>query len=151
MKNLYFVMILAAFALISPTAGADELLIARSEQNFEEAMSTLQNSISQHGYKLSRVQRVDIGLTGKGYKTDKYRVVFFGKPEEVAFLSRKYPELIPYLPLSIAIFAEADKTLISTARPELLAEYYPDPELKTFFTRWEKDLVAIFDEVREAN
>jgi uncharacterized protein (DUF302 family) len=151
MKNLFHLMLVAAFALISTTASADELLIARSGQNFEEAMSTLQNSISQHGYKVARVQRVDVGLTAKGYKTDKYRVVFFGKPDEIAMLSRKFPELIPYLPLSIAIFAEEGNTLISAARPGLLAEFYPDPELKPIFARWEKDLVSIFDEVREAN
>lgn len=151
MRTLFRLILLAAFSLGSATAGADEMLIARSSQNFEEAMSTLQNAVTQHGYKVARVQRVDIGLTAKGYKTDKYRVVFFGKPEEIAMLTSKYPDLIPYLPLSVAIFAEGGNTLISTARPGLLAEFYPDPELKPIFMRWEKDLVSIFDEVREAN
>ena len=151
MRTLFRLMLLAVFSLGSAAAGADEMLIARSSQNFEEAMSTLQNAVTQHGYKVARVQRVDIGLTAKGYKTDKYRVVFFGTPEEIAMLTRKYPDLIPYLPLSVAIFAEGGNTLISTARPGLLAEFYPDPELKPIFMRWEKDLVSIFDEVREAN
>ena len=43
-------------------------------------MAVLQHAIGTQGYTLSRVQRVDIGLTESGFKTDKYRVVFFGKP-----------------------------------------------------------------------
>lgn len=150
MKALLRSLLLATLALASLQTHAGDLLMSRSSQNFEEAMSTLQNAITQHGYKVARVQRVDIGLTAKGYATDKYRIVFFGDPEEIARLSKKHPELIPYLPLSVAIFAEENNTLISTAHPRLLAEFYPDPELKPVFARWERDLTAIFDEVREA-
>ena len=150
MKTLLRSLLLAVMALAAWQAHAGDLLMSRSSQNFEEAMSTLQNAITRHGYKIARVQRVDIGLTAKGYATDKYRIVFFGNPEEITRLSKKHPELIPYLPLSVAIFAEESNTLISTARPGLLAEFYPDPELKPVFARWEQDLLAIFDEVREA-
>ena len=58
---------------------ATDLIMARSHEKFPEAMLTLQESIAAHGYTVSRVQRIDIGLTGMGYKTDKYRIVFAGK------------------------------------------------------------------------
>ena len=131
------------------TVAADELFIVRSSQNFEEAMSTLQNAISKQGYKVTRVQRVDVGLEAKGYKTDHYRVVFYGKPGEIEALAEKYPTLIPYLPLSVAIFAEGGNTLLTTSRPILLQKFYPDPALAPVFARWEKDLNAILDTVRE--
>ncbi len=35
--------------------------------SFPEAMNALQSAIAEEGYKVSRVQRVDIGLTGSGY------------------------------------------------------------------------------------
>ena len=137
-------------ALWVNTANADELLMIRSSQNFEDAMTTLQSSIAEHGYKVTRVQRVDVGLEAKGYKTDRYRIVFYGKPGEIEALVAKYPKLIPYLPLAIAIFAEESNTLLTTARPALLKQFYPEPELKPIFERWEKDLVEIMDDVREA-
>jgi len=132
------------------SASANELLIARSPLAFEEAMLALQDSIREHGYTLSRVQRVDIGLTTFGYKTDKYRVVFFGRPEEIRRLSRAYPDLIPYLPLKIAIFAENDQTLLVTANPVLLERFYRHPELRPVFERWARDIQDMLDEVREA-
>jgi len=148
MKRLYGIVLI--LVLWFNSASADELLMIRSSQNFEDAMTTLQSSIAEHGYKVTRVQRVDVGLEAKGYKTDRYRIVFYGKPGEIEALAAKYPKLIPYLPLAIAIFAEEGNTLLTTARPALLKQFYPEPELKPIFERWEKDLVEIMDEVREA-
>jgi uncharacterized protein (DUF302 family) len=149
MKRLVSFLALLSLA-VAPPAFADQLLIVRSTQAFEEAMSALQHAIGAAGYQVARVQRVDIGLESRGYQTDKYRVVFYGKAEEVAALTEKYPEMIPYLPLNVAIFAEGNDTIVATSRPGVLAEFFPAPELKPVFTRWEKDLTAILDAVRAA-
>lgn len=135
---------------LAAAASADQLLMTRSGQLFPEAMSTLQNAITARGYKITRVQNVDKGLSHTGYQTDNYKVVFYGKAEEVAALSARHPELIPYLPLNVGIFAERNNTILVTNRPSVLAEFFPDPELKDVFMRWEKDLDDIFNEVREA-
>ena len=127
---------------------ADELIMARSSQNFEDAMSTLQATITKHGYKVTRVQRVEVGLEAKGYKTDRYRIVFYGKPGEIEMLAAKYPKLISYLPQTIVIFAEVENTIITAAHPTLLEQMYPDPELKQIFDRWEKDMLEMMDDMR---
>ena len=137
------------FLLLITPARSDQLMIVRSSQDFEEAMSTLQAAIKNHGYQLTKVQRVDVGLEAKGYKTDKYRVVFYGKQDEMAQLARKHPEIIPYLPLNIAIFSEVNNTILTSLRPAVLKEFFQDPELLPIFERWENDLVKILDEVRE--
>lgn len=133
-----------------PTQAVDtgELIMTRSNQPFPETMSSLQEAIKQQGYTLSKVQRVDVGLTARGFKTDKYRVVFFGKTDEIHRLARDYPELIPYLPLKIAIFAEADETLLTAANPMVLTDLFPEPNLKATFTRWHKDMKKIIYSVQ---
>ncbi len=113
--------------LLATPALAEDLLMARVPMTFPEAMLKLQNVLKAHGQVLSRVQRVDIGLTSKGYKTDKYRVVFFGRLGEIREVAEKYPMLIPYVPHKIAIFAEEDETLIVAANPERL---FPEPVSK---------------------
>lgn len=126
---------------------AEDLLMARTPATFPETMLKLQTVLKKHGYTLSRVQRVDIGLTAKGYKTDKYRVVFFGREDEVKLITKKYPELIPYLPYKIAIFAEKEETLMVASNPEIL---FSDAkgELKNIIKRWHKDLTSIFRDMR---
>jgi uncharacterized protein (DUF302 family) len=125
-----------------------DLLMARSQQSFPEAMLTLQTAIKDYGYTISRVQRVDIGLTRSGYKTDKYRIVFFGKASEVNAVVARHPELMAYLPLKIAIFAEAEETVLVTLNPSSYKQFTNDKVTESLFSRWENDLRAIMAELR---
>lgn len=134
----------------APGASAQDLLMVRSAQHFPEAMATLQNSIHDHGYELARVQRVDIGLTQFGYQTDKYRVVFYGRPGEIHRIVERHPEMVAYLPLKVAIFAEQDETLVVGSNPARFAQFFPSPDLEVIFRRWESDLRSIMDDMRGA-
>lgn len=136
---------------LNSTAVADELMMARSTEDFPETMLILQNLIKEQGYVPSRVQRVDIGLTKFGYKTDKYRVVFFGKAAEIKKISKQLPELIPYLPLKISLFAEEGQTILVTLDPMSFDRMYPNSSLTPLFKQWEKDMQAIFNKIQSAN
>jgi len=143
--------VVAVLALLAAgTARAAELAMVRSVQPFPETMLTLQQAIRAHGYVITRVQRVDVGLTRMGYKTDLYRVVFYGKPDEIRRLAQRYPDLIPYLPLKLSVFAEGGETLVVGVRPLALWSFFDHPELFDLFARWDRDLQSILDEVREA-
>jgi uncharacterized protein (DUF302 family) len=129
---------------------ASDLLMVRSQQSFPEAMLTLQTSIREHGYEITRVQRIDIGLTGMGYKTDKYRIVFVGKPKEIQYLVDKYPAMAAYMPPQISIFAEHGETVLITANPMIYAEMVDNEKDKVLFRRWESDVYSVFDDIRDA-
>lgn len=143
-------VVLTILLLVSPLIVAKDLYMVRSALSFPEAMSLLQETIGQHGYKVSRVQRVDIGLTTFGYRTDKYRVVFYGKPDEIRQLSGRYSSLVPYIPLKIAIFAEGNETILLASGFDHLRTTYDQPELHRYFDRWEADVQTILEYVRVA-
>ena len=128
--------------------GSNQLLMMRSRQSFPETMLTLQSTLVDYGYTITRVQRIDIGLTGMGYSTDKYRVLFFTKPTEFRETIRKYPELTAYLPLKLTIFAENDETIIATIDPTVLQFINDSTELNQLTRRWRSDIIAIMDELR---
>lgn len=133
--------------LLSTAAHADELLMTRVEKSFPEAMNALQQSIQGHGYKVTRVQRVDIGLTSSGFKTAEYRVVFFGKPDELLSLPDKHPELLAYLPLKLTIFSEGEHTLVVTNNPAVFGVFFKEAGLTRTFQHWEKDVRSILDQL----
>lgn len=145
MKNfIQYLLLICAFWLSALScAHADEIMMARINQDFPETMLKLQDEIKKQGYTVSRVQRIDIGLTKSGYKTDKYRVVFYGKPDEIKHISNAFPELTPYLPLKIAIFAESGETMLVAANPIILAPEASN-ELQQQLIRWESDLKNLF-------
>ena len=127
---------------------ADGLVMVRTSLKFPEAMLALQDSISEHGYTVSRVQRVDVGLTGMGYQTDMYRIVFAGKYEEIREICDKVPELVAYMPPKISIFAEGDQTILVTPHPSLYAGIAGDRLDPVMFHRWASDLESIMHDVR---
>ena len=135
--------------LLSMPAAADDLLMARANRMFPEAMTLLQSAISSRGYTVTRLQQVNENLQRREFQSDMYRVVYFGKLEEVRRATARNPNLIPFLPLNITIFAEGDQSILVASHPQMLREFFPDPELKALFERWEKDMVEIMDEVRE--
>jgi uncharacterized protein (DUF302 family) len=145
-------LLLAALLLLSASvAAAQDLYMVRSPLSFPEAMALLQQSIQENGYQVSRVQRVDIGLTKSGFSTDRYRIVFFGRLDDVREISDQYPDLIPFLPLKIAIFAENEDTLLVSSGFEHLRPFYESPGLRARFDRWEEDVRNILERVRNAD
>jgi uncharacterized protein (DUF302 family) len=133
---------------VSVAVNAQDLYMVRSQLAFPEAMAVLQETIREHGLTVSRVQRVDIGLTAFGYKTDKYRIVFYGELEDFHEVTNQYPELVAYLPLKIAIFAEGDETLLLASSFEHLRVIYSSASMQSRFDRWEENLRSILEEVR---
>jgi len=148
LKQYLLILVVMGFSI--PVI-ADDLLMVRTQQTFPEAMLTLQTSVKEHGYDVTRVQRIDIGLTGMGYKTDKYRIVFVGKPKEIQYLINKYPVLAAYMPPQISIFAEHGETVLVTANPMIYAEMIDDEADKVLFKRWESDVYSVFDDIRDAD
>lgn len=151
MKTMIQYVVTIVLTCIAVSASASDLLMVRTQQDFPEAMLTLQTSIKDHGYEITRVQRIDIGLTGMGYKTDKYRVVFVGKPGEIQHLVDKYPVLSAYMPPKISIFAEQDETVLVTINPMVYADMIDDNADKVMFRRWESDVYSVFDDIRAAS
>ena len=148
--NLRLSLGIALMLLASLAQGAEErLLMMRSTQSVPETMLALQQTLGEYGYTISRVQRVDIGLTGSGFQTDKYRIVFFGNPEEIRSLTAAHPQLIPYLPLKMTLFAEQEETLLVALDPTALYEVVPTEAFRYRLQRWKNDILAVMDELRE--
>lgn len=149
-RRLAGIFLLCSLLHIPSLVYAEEIIMTRSVLAFPEAMLALQESIAAHGYTVSRVQRIDVGLTGMGYKTDKYRVVFAGKIEEIRELTDKAPALTAYLPPKISIFAEGEQTVLVTINPQVYAEIAGAAIDPIIFTHWESDLRSIFHDVNVA-
>jgi len=149
-KSTLQVLLVWLLLQVTVTAAAEDMIMIRSVLPFPETMLALQESITGHGYTVSRVQRIDIGLTGMGYPTDKYRIVFAGKIDEIRMLTEKAPQLIPYMPPKISIFAEGGQTVLVTINPGVYARIAGDAIDPVFFARWESDLRSIFHDVLSA-
>jgi len=133
--------------LIAMPVQAENMIMLRVHHNFDDTMILLKEKLNDYGYKIAHIQKCDGGLSDFGYKTDFYKSIFFGKFQEMRKLTGSHPQIIPYIPLKIAVMQEKDTVVIVSLNPDILAEFFPDRELQIQFKRWENDIRAIFDEV----
>lgn len=143
-----FIVIFLSGCLTVANAREDNFFMVRTEKPFEIAMEKIQGLIEDYGYSVAHTQRCDGGLNDFGYETDYYRVIFFGKYEEVKALSNDYPEIIPFLPLKFLVFAENDETVIVSLNPDTLADYFDSMDIKNQLQRWHNDINEMFSEIR---
>lgn len=143
-KLMLPVCLLALCMLLLSLARAEQMYLQAScVMEFPEAMLNLQQNINQDGFTVLRVQHVDKGLKTRGYETEPYKVVFFGKADEIDFLRREYPVLIPFLPLSITIHREGQATIISTLAPKYISQIVPDDRVASIFELWQQHMEQI--------
>jgi uncharacterized protein (DUF302 family) len=141
---------LAVMLFLSGFAQADNMLMSRIPMRAELVLEYVKSSIEEHGYTIAHLQLCDGGMKDFGYESDLYRVAFFGKVDEVRMISSRYPELVSYLPLKIAVIAEKDDTLVTVLNPEALSPFYAEEEIQIQLGRWHSDLVSILEDVRRA-
>ena len=143
-------LIIVAALLVSTSVQAENMIMLRVNHSFDNTMILIKEKLGDYGYKIAHIQKCDGGLTDSGYKTDYYKSIFFGKFEEMRHLTKTHPEIIPYVPLKIAVMQEKDTVVLVSINPETLSLLFPDKDLQNQFGRWESDIRAVFEEVGES-
>ena len=145
------VRVLALWILIfasTVSAGHDELLIERVNAKFSYTWLALDKTIKANGYKAAYLQRCDFALNERHYKSDKYRILFFGQYDEMKAMSKKYPEIAPFIPLKVTVMEEGKHTLIITTPPITLLPLVKTDEDRMQIFRWNEDVKSILKQVK---
>ncbi|MDH5445041.1 MAG: DUF302 domain-containing protein [Gammaproteobacteria bacterium] len=138
-------LLTSLFILITtkPVTAQQAFLTSQCQSAYPEAMMFVQDQLRQRGYKISRVQHVDKGLKSRGYESRRYRVVFFGKPDEINIIRTQYSALIPFFPLNITVFEEPDHIGVSAIDPMQIYRLYGEEVLTDKFKQWSQDIQAV--------
>ena len=147
--NKFATLLLSLVLLTSSTTSSanEDMLMMHIPLEGSIALEYVKSTIIEHGYAIAHEQRCDGGMSDFGYQSDLYRVLFFGKGKEVRWLSAKYPDIVSYLPLKMAVIAEKNETLVSIVNPMVLAPYY-DNDVRMQVTRWKNDIESMFEDIR---
>lgn len=143
-------LLLAFLLFFMVSAQAENMIMARVNTDFDNAMILIKEKLNEYGYTIAHIQKCDGGLAEFGYKTGSYKSIFFGKFEEMRHLTGTYPQLIPYLPLKIAVMQEDESIVLAALNPDIFSDIFQDRELKIQFGRWESDVRAIFEEINNS-
>jgi uncharacterized protein (DUF302 family) len=136
-------VVLLAILSCRPLLADQSFLQESCNTPFPEAMTLLQEAIVSRGYTVSRVQHVDKGLRLRGYETGLYRVVFFGRPQQMAWVRLNYPALMSYLPMKITLFEDEGHVVASALQPATLSSFFEEEKIQQLLSSWQKDVTTI--------
>jgi uncharacterized protein (DUF302 family) len=122
----------------------------KSQNDFPDTMMKVQQELVNKGYKVTRIQALDQGLEKAGYTIDRYRIIFFGNPLDFDIVQQRYPEFAVFLPLSITVYEEDDKTYLQAMPFNMLAKATHDREYLAMVSRWRSDVEEVFLKATEA-
>jgi len=128
---------------------AENFLSIRARAPFDATLQEAESLIEGYGYKLAHVQRCDGGMADFCYKSDFYRILFIGKLDEFRQITANHPQLVPFLPLKVLIFAENNDTIVSVLNPLMLMDSVDDEAVKIQLMRWHSDLSAMLNELQQ--
>ncbi len=144
------ILLLIVIFIISTISYSTQFIKTTINTNFINTWNTLYDEIEYNDYKIAYLQRCDVALKQRQYQTDKYRILFFGKYQDMRYLSKKYPQLVPFLPLKIVVMEDKQTSITKLVAPSVL-KLLPVVELKDkkIIQKWHNDLLDIFAKVSQ--
>lgn len=149
LKNKVLATAFVALLVFCSHAGCGAQDVVESKNEFSDTMIAVQEALIARGYTVSRIQPIDEGMAKAGYDIEKYRVVFFGKSDEVDMVLEHYPQFSLFLPLSLVIYEEEGKTKLVSMPFNLLENAAPTPEVAEVVAKWRSDIQAVIHAAAE--
>lgn len=130
--------------LLSPTQASDSIIVMKkSIQDYANAMSDVQSSLEEKGFKVKFVQRVDIGLAKAGYHSDKYRIVFFMPKHGMAGVLSKRADLADMFPFKVTVYRENGKVYVFCVQTTSLLDSAVPTDIRALFQSWDKQIDGV--------
>lgn len=132
--------------LITTHTFANDIIMQKAQYDFSHTWLNLQKYTKEQGYTVGFKQRCDLGLKKMHYDSDKYRILFFGKYQEIKDITKRNPEITPHLPLSITSIESYDNKNITTlvsASPKAWLSLVKSKQDKETVNRWYLDILQI--------
>lgn len=135
---------LLALLLVPKLLPAAELglIEAHCAAPFPEAMAWLQQVVQRQGYTVMQVQPVSEALSHRGYAGQDFKVVFIGRGDDFKQVQKDYPQLMPFLPLSLTL-ADVENGARLSLMPPTASGLSPPPTVRRLMQRWRSDLTRI--------
>ncbi len=94
------------------------------------------------------VHDVKATLESKGFSREPMKIVEICNAKYVSQVLAKDLKIALMLPCPVVVYAQDGKTFISTLRPKILADFYPEADIAAVAAEVEDIVLAIVDESR---
>lgn len=118
----------------------------QTEKSFDEAVSAVERNTAAKGFRVLHTHDVAATLAEKGFQREPLKIVEVCNAKYAHEVLQKDITVALMLPCPITVYTHAGKTHISTMRPTVLGEFFPDKGIEPVAQQVEKVVLEIVNE-----
>ncbi len=119
-----------------------------SSKSFDAAVSAIEQKTTEKGFRVLHTHDVAGTLAEKGFAREPLKIVEVCNARYASEVLAKDISIALMLPCPIAVYTKGGGTFISTMRPSVLADFYPEADISGTAAQVEKAVLQIVDEAK---
>lgn len=117
-----------------------------TKKSFDEAVSAIEAKSKEKGFGVLHIHDVKATLAAKGFDREPLKIIEICNAKYASQVLAKDIKISLMLPCPISVYVEGGKTYISTLRPKVIADFYPQADIKTLAEEVDRIVLSIVDE-----
>jgi len=119
-----------------------------SSKEFDETVAAVEAKSVEKGFKVPAVHDVKATLESKGFAQEPMKIIEICNAKYVSQVLAKDVKIALMLPCPVVVYSRNGKVLISTLRPKVIADFYPDAGVGGIAVEVDQIVLSIVDGAR---
>ena len=119
-----------------------------TRKSFDEAVSAIEAKSKEKGFGVLHIHDVKATLASKGFESVPLKIIEICNAKYASQVLAKDIKISLMLPCPISVYEEGGKTYISTLRPLVISDFYPQADIKDIAEDVDRIVLSIVDEAR---
>jgi uncharacterized protein (DUF302 family) len=115
-------------------------------KNVDEAVATIEAKSKEKGFSVLHIHDVSATLEGKGFHREPLKIIEICNAKYASQVLEKDIKISLMLPCPISVYEEKGKTFISTLKPKVIADFYPEADIRALADEVDRIVLSIVDE-----
>lgn len=117
-----------------------------TEKSFDEAVSAIEEKSKEKGFGVLHIHDVKATLAAKGFDREPLKIIEICNAKYASLVLAKDIKISLMLPCPISVYVEDGKTYLSALRPIMIADFYPQADIKSVAEEVDRIVLTIVDE-----
>ena len=116
-----------------------------TDKGFDEAVEAVKQGVADAGFRVLFVHDVAATLAEKGFQRERVSIIEMCNAKYASQVLAADVKIGLMLPCPIMVYAEGGKNFITTMRPSLIKDFFPEADIETPAREVEHVLVSVID------
>ncbi len=119
-----------------------------TKKGFDEAVAAIEAKSKEKGFGVLHVHDVKATLASKGFDREPLKIIEICSAKYASQVLVKDIKISLMLPCPISVYVDDGKTYISTLRPKVISDFYPQADIRAIAEDVDRIVLSIVDDAK---